>query len=52
MGFHAQSEGFLLAIGQVPSYIPSGARSFWKLIELLAASYRVVADLGRTAMAY
>ncbi len=30
-----QREGFLLAIAQVPSYIPGGARSFWKLIELL-----------------
>jgi hypothetical protein len=25
----------LLAIAQVPSYIPGGARSFWKLIGLL-----------------
>jgi hypothetical protein len=25
----------LLAIGQVTSYIPGGARSFWKLIGLL-----------------
>jgi hypothetical protein len=25
----------LLAIAQVPSYIPGGARSFWRLIELL-----------------
>jgi len=30
-----QSEEFLLAIAQVPSYIPGGERSFWKLIELL-----------------
>ncbi len=25
----------LLAIAQVPSYVPGGARSFWKLIALL-----------------
>ena len=25
----------LLAVAQVPSYIPGGARSFWKLIGLL-----------------
>jgi hypothetical protein len=30
-----QVEGFVLAIAQLPSYIPGGARSFWKLIELL-----------------
>ena len=30
-----QSEEFLLAIAQVPLYIPGGGRSFWKLIELL-----------------
>ena len=30
-----QGEGFLSAIAQVPSYIPGGGRSFWKLIGLL-----------------
>jgi hypothetical protein len=30
-----QGEGFVLAIAQVPSYVPGGASSFWKLIELL-----------------
>ncbi len=30
-----QREEFRLAIAQVPSYIPGGARSFWKLIALL-----------------
>jgi hypothetical protein len=35
MGFQMQGKGFLLAIAQVPSYIPGGAGSFWKLIVLL-----------------
>jgi len=30
-----QGEGFLSAIAQVPSYIPGGGRSFWKLIGFL-----------------
>jgi hypothetical protein len=30
-----QSEGFLLAIAQAPSYIPGGGKPFWKLIGLL-----------------
>jgi hypothetical protein len=35
MGFPVQGERFLLAITQLPSYIPGGTSSFWKLIALL-----------------
>ena len=51
-----QGEAFLLTIAQALSYIPGDGRSFWKLIGLLllviAVSYRVVAELGRTAKDY
>jgi hypothetical protein len=30
-----QGAAFLLTIAQAPSYIPGGARSFWRLIGLL-----------------
>jgi hypothetical protein len=36
----------LLAIAQVPSYIPGGARSFWKLIGLLLLVVGFVIALG------
>ncbi len=34
MGFSLR-EGFLLAIAQVPSYVPGGTSSFWKFTVLL-----------------